>query len=457
MTDKEKIAFQSKEIASLKEEIEDLKKKLYMALAKIEDLSIKKTSKNSSVPPSHDIAKTKSLRSKSDKNRGGQPGHKGSTLKMVAVPDVVEVLKPDYCSNCGQRIADQWFHFHAKRQVIDIPLISPVVTEYQQYQARCSCGSSSVTDFPTGVNTHVQYGNNIEALVGYLSVNQYVPYQRVVHFLANVCGLQISEGTVNNMLERLSEKAIPFYERIRDKLKNSKQAVGADETSCSVNGEHYWAWVWQDQQYTYLTVSDNRGKKTVETHFPGGFPQACLSSDRWASHLNTKAKVHQICLAHLLRELNYLEALEKHYFSIELQNLFRKAIQEKTTHQVFTFGDEKSQELEQTLDRLLITNIDQALCPKTATLQKSLIKLRDSVFVFLYDKELSADNNASERAIRNFKVKTKVSGMFKSGQIAYARLKSLSETVKKRGQNTFELFINLANSNYTISTFTPAE
>ena len=441
MTDKEKISY-------LQSEVIELKKQLSVALATIDRLSIKKTSKNSSVPPSHDIEKTKSLRTKSKKTSGGQPGHKGSNLKMVSNPEVVEELKPDFCSNCGQAIKPEDLVLRAKRQVIDIVLSQPITTEYQQYEAICSCGHTTITDFPVDVKANVQYGKNIEALVGYLSVDQYLPYQRMTHLLANVFGIHMSQGTVDNMLQRLAIKATPFYELIRNELENSKQAVGADETSCSVSGDKHWAWVWQNANYTYLTVSDNRGKKTVEEHFPLGFEQAILLSDRWASHLNTNAKGHQICLAHLLRELNYLEAAEKHSFSIELQNLFRKAIEEKKKHQVFTVDDKKSQELEQALDELLKVSIDAVACPKTVTLQNSLNKLRDCVFPFLYNKHLSADNNASERAIRNFKVKHKISGMFKTGQHAYVKLKSLSETVKKKGQNTFDLFFNLANFKY---------
>ena len=115
---------------------------------------------------------------------------------------------------------------------------------------------------------------------------------------------------------------------------------------------------------------------------------------------------------------------------------------------MFTVDDKESQALEQALDKLLKVSIDAVTCPKTVTLQKSLNKLRACVFPFLYDKNLSADNNASERAIRNFKVKHKISGMFKTGQHAYVKLKSLSETVKKKGQNTFDLFFNLANFKY---------
>ena len=158
MTDKEKISY-------LQSEVIELKKQLSVALATIDRLSIKKTSKNSSVPPSHDIEKTKSLRTKSKKTSGGQPGHKGSNLKMVSNPEVVEELKPDFCSNCGQAIKAEDLVLRAKRQVIDIVLSQPITTEYQQYKAICSCGHTTIADFPVDVKANIQYGKNVEALV----------------------------------------------------------------------------------------------------------------------------------------------------------------------------------------------------------------------------------------------------------------------------------------------------
>ena len=63
----------------------------------------------------------------------------------------------------------------------------------------------------------------------------------MTHLLANVFGIHMSQGTVDNMLQRLAIKATPFYVLIRNELENSKQAVGADETSCSVSGDKHWA------------------------------------------------------------------------------------------------------------------------------------------------------------------------------------------------------------------------
>ena len=66
-----------------------------------------------------------------------------------------------------------------------------------------------------------------------------------------------------------------------------------------------------------------------------------------------------------------------------------------------------------------------------------MIKYRDCLLVFLYDLEVPPDNNASERAIRNVKVKQKVSGQFKTGQNAFCILRSVINTLKKRDLDVF--------------------
>ncbi|MFT7482340.1 MAG: transposase, partial [Oceanospirillaceae bacterium] len=69
-----------------------------------EENRILKIKKTSSIPPSVDLSKVKpnqSLREKSGRKKGGQPGHKGHTLEMVANPDFIEKHSVDYCNSCG--------------------------------------------------------------------------------------------------------------------------------------------------------------------------------------------------------------------------------------------------------------------------------------------------------------------------------------------------------------------
>ena len=52
--------------------------------------------------------------------------------------------------------------------------------------------------------------------------------------------------------------------------------------------------------------------------------------------------------------------------------------------------------------------------PKALTLKKRLVKNRDHILTFLHEPDVPPDNNGSERAVRNFKVKQKISVLFRS-------------------------------------------
>jgi len=73
------------------------------------------------------------------------------------------------------------------------------------------------------------------------------------------------------------------------------------------------------------------------------------------------------------------------------------------------------------------------------SMQKQMKKVADKLFTFLYYEDVPSDNNSSERAIRNAKVKQKVSGMFKTqrGMQIFAILRSIIDTGIKRGFDVF--------------------
>ena len=83
--------------------------------------------------------------------------------------------------------------------------------------------------------------------------------------------------------------------------------------------------------------------------------------------------------------------------------------------------------------------------PKDCGLRvKESLELRETVFAFLYDEKLSTGNNACEPEVRNVKVKTKVSDLFRLRQHIYAYLKSIVQTLNKQKANIFEAFSQLA-------------
>ena len=411
-----------------------------------------KNSNNSSIPPSKDENRPKrnqSLREKTGRKPGGQAGRKGSTLKMVETPDIIQEHIPGYCNCCGKDLGNISFEFAGKRQVIDIPEIKLHVTEHQVFKRVCPCGHVTTSPFPAVANAPVSYGNNIESLIGYFHTRQYIPFKRMQEFFNDVFHVSISEGGIHYLLNKLAKKAVPAYELIKQKLKsNTFFAVGTDETGIKVAGNKHWAWTWQNNEATFITITDNRAERSITENFKNGFENAVLVHDCWKSHFNTNALSHQICMAHLLRDLNYMTEQYNHKRSKICKMLFKSAIDlnNRMNDVDYYIHNPKRTSIEKRLDRLLDYHLDKKH-KELVTFQKRLIKYRKFILTFLYFPNVPPDNNASERAIRNIKVKQKVSGQFKSpnGAFIFAVLRSVTDTMIKNDRNVVNSLKVIAN------------
>jgi hypothetical protein len=173
------------------------------------------------------------------------------------------------------------------KSVFDIAEIKLHVTEHRIYSKVCSCGHVTTSDFPLQANAPVSYGNNIESLIGYFHSRQYIPFKRMQEFVKDVFNIPISEGGIHYLLDKLVKKALPAYELIKQKLKSdTSHAVGTDETGVKVAGDKHWAWTWQNNDVTFISITDNRGMASIDKNFKDGFKNAVLVHDCWKSHFN---------------------------------------------------------------------------------------------------------------------------------------------------------------------------
>jgi len=124
------------------------------------------------------------------------------------------------------------------------------------------------------------------------------------------------------------------------------------------------------------------------------------------------AAQHQLCLAHLLREVIFLSESEAHCFATEFKTfllaVFALCKTLRLEHQACSEQSARSTALESELNRLLGLVVDSAIHADTAVFQASMIKYRNYLLPCLYNLEIPPDNNGSERAIRTIKVKQKV-------------------------------------------------
>lgn len=436
-------------LEALEKKVETLEKEnafLKERLAKYEN---PKNSRNSSIPPSKDEnrpKKNQSLRLPSGKKPGGQKGRKGKTLEMTASPDTIIELVSDYCRGCGTSLQDRPAVKGKSRQIVDIPPIKAVYTEYQSFIKVCNCGCQNIADFPEGVQAPVSYGENIEALVAYFHARQYLPFARLKETLNDAFGVPISEGGVHCLLRRFAQKGTPIYQMIKQRVQNS-EVVGTDETGVKVNASRHLFWTWQTPLFTYIAHSNNRGSETIDREFPEGFPQSTLVHDGWRAQIKTVSKNHQACFPHLQRILNYLNQLYlKQEWGINFIKLLYDSEKLKKNLEFQNKQYNEGRALIIQRFEFLLNNPPNKTQKELYTFYKRMLREKQHIFTFLFIEDVPSDNNASERAIRNVKVKQKISGQFKIEQAAqnFAIIRSVIDTTIKNGLNVLEALVLIA-------------
>ena len=246
---------QAEQIEQLMGEVAELKRQLGL------------NSRNSSKPPSSDSPFVKpaprSLRRKSGRKPGGQPGHPGSTLALVANPDKRLRHEPGPCGACGSDLADAPEVGAQRRQVFDLPPMTVQVTEHQLIARRCACGTTTCGTAPAGVTAPVQYGPRITAIILYLYVGQFLSKKRTAAALAELFGTPVSEGTVAAMTRRAADGLDDFLGLLRDRIAEAEVA-GFDETGLRVAGSLHWVHCARTEKYTLITCHTKRGRGGID-------------------------------------------------------------------------------------------------------------------------------------------------------------------------------------------------
>lgn len=433
---------QAKEIRTLKKE----NGILVQRLSKHEQPP--KNSSNSSTPPSKEsvksevIRRTKSLRVKSNKPIGGQPGHEGHTRKMIDTPNEIITHASDYCMRCGKDISDIEAYLEYVTQEIELPVITPVVKEHRHFVKVCSCGCHNrpYAERKRGGND-ITFGKRIQTLTTYLSVVQCIPYERLQSLLKTVFNIEMSQGTISNLIQATNAKSEPAIRLIKE-LVSKSSVVGFDESGCYCKGRTDWSWIAQTPRCTFVFRAASRAGEILKKQFGDALKHMTAVTDRHAAYFALDFKDHQICLAHILRELQYLNELDtKQSWSKEVQTLLREAIHERNLNPSAKINS--SPWLDR-MDDLLKLGLEH-LKEEFERLRKGLIRCRNYIFNFLDDPAIPSQNNASERGIRKLKVKQKIAGTFRSdqGADAFMNLHSITDTAWKNNTSPYEAIFAL--------------
>ena len=462
MSQDELIEMLQKKVQEQAEMIEGLLRIIDGLNQTIKDLTEKlgKNSRNSSKPPSSDglnKPSPKSLRKPSGKKSGGQTGHPGKTLGIMAEPDETVQHMPSVCHGCPCRnTCLNRACIGETRQVIDA-VTTVNVTAHQILVLDCPMrGIQHRGEFPDTIKATVQYGENLQALAVALNTIGAVSVNRTHEIISGVFGIPLSTGSISNMVGRCADSLTETVERIRQEL-TSSGVINVDETGTRVDGKTIWVHNASNPQYTHLTINAKRGQEGMDAGRVLPDFLGIAVHDCWAPYWKYSRILHALCCAHLLREL---AGVEEHHPEQKWAADFKKLLLEMKNAKDLAVdnGKEKlSEDSLQEFDRKYDQIIAQAYLEnplpeitekkrgrkkkgKILALIERLDSLKASVCLFIHNFSVPFDNNQAERDIRMIKTKTKVSGCFRSlvGAQNYLKIMSYVGTAKKHGISAYE-------------------
>ena len=437
------VAEQEQTIATLRARVQALEDQL------------SRTSHNSHQPPASDGLKKqpRSLRGRSGKRPGGQPGHPGHTLRWTAAPDATVVHRPAHCAGCGAALAGVPAAARQRRQVVDLPPLHLQTTEHQVETVCCpTCQQATSGQFPPEASEPVQYGPRLGALIVYLRTHQLLPSARTQELLADLFGVAPSEGTLDRLLGRAAAVLAPVVAQIRQGVIAAALAH-FDETGCYVEDARYWLHVACTAKLTYYFVHAKRGQigMTAAGVLPA-FAGVALH-DAYASYW-TYDCVHALCNVHLLRDLRFLVERYAQGWAQEMIDLLREMLAATTAARAAGVPSLPPEQVAAWVTRYdelvrtgLATNPVAARPPeqergrvKQSAATNLLLRLRDhapDVLRFVYDLRVPFDNNQAERDVRMMKVQQKIAGRFRSaaGARAFCVIRSYISTLRKQSQH----------------------
>lgn len=453
----ELLAAKDAQIAAMAEKIAEL-------TAKLDEKMHKKNSGNSSTPPSSDRFEKpapRSLREKSGRKPGGQPGHKGNGMKLDREPDAVISHIPEKCQGCPKaclctmKCCGTRYEYEA---VVQTKLIAHKVM-------KCTCplsGESMKGSFPSNITGTKQYGPGIAALATSLFTVGYMSVDRIEKLLSSL-RIPISTGTVQNIVDGAALSAQEPVNSIRQKVTEC-DVTNFDETGLRAAKKLHWLHCACSGPWRYYTVQERRGEEGMDAM--GVLPNKAggvATHDFWKPYHKYRNVDHAMCGAHLERELIYASETGKQAWARKMRKLLQLMCHRRNELMDDNQSEFTAAELQGYLDQydrivaqgLMANPIPERKQGQRGRLKKGkfrslLERFRDfkaDVLRFAKDWRVPFTNNAAERAIRFARVKEKVSGCFrtKKGADQFACMLSFISTAVAHGVSSFDACLSLHN------------
>jgi transposase len=365
-----------------------------------------RNSSNSSKPPSSDPPsyKPQPRRETKGRKRGGQPGHQGSTRRLLpaeAVDHLVE-LKPHACSACGRKLRGS-DPCPERRQVSEVPVVRAEVTEYRRHALRCrGCGVLTRADWPAGA-AGSSFGPRAQAVVSYLTGRLGASHRDVAEVMSVLYGLPIATGSVSSIQRRVSEALREPVEEARG-FARQQQSQHVDETGWRECGGRKWLWVNAGAEVSVFEVLDGRNTAAAR-HVISPEAKGVVTTDRYWSYNWLPHRRRQICWAHLQRDFRAMA--DRGGESAQLgEELLRQVKRLFTLWHQARDGDLPRERLGAAMGRVrrrvkkLLEAGARSPQKKTRRTCANILKVERSLWTFLRVAGVEPTNNAAERALR---------------------------------------------------------
>ncbi len=416
---------------------------------------LKKSSRNSSAPPSSDPpGKRQQPRGKdpSGRKQGAQDGHEGHGRELLGASAVDEVIEywPERCG-CGREFSPEELvgaGESQRHQVEELPVISTVVVEHRAQRVRCpGCGKCARAHLPAEIASSA-FGPRFEAAVAVLSSRNRVSRRDVVELVEELFGARISAGTVDAILTRTSQALEDPYEQLLSCVRSS-ESLNMDETGWRTAGAQRALWGMFTARHALFHVAADRHEDHAKELLAGH--EGIVTSDRWWGYNHLPLARRQICWSHLRRDFKaHAEGLsaekefgehglalcERVFWAWEVfQNTHDRAELECTI-------DTLASEYEPIIARYATKSTRNRYCRGMA---KNLLKTWSALWTFATHEGVQPTNNHAERSLRGAVIYRKLSlgSQSEEGEKRIQRLLSASITCRLQHRSLYQYLTEL--------------
>lgn len=391
---------------------------------------------------------------KRKKKAGAKHGHSGSRRAKPDKIDHYENHRAEVCPDCGgplNRCTEQ-----RTRYIEDIPDIEPEVTEHTIHRDWCSKCKKKVEPPITDALPGSTIGLRVLVLSAWLHYALGNTLGQIVDVFNFHMQLKITSGGLIQMWYRLQMLLFEWYEQLHTEAMDSAVLHG-DETGWRVDGKTHWLWCFTNSETTFYMIDRSRGSPALRKFFTTEF-NGTLVTDFWAAYNAVVCADRQMCLVHLLRELEQTAKYKSPgenwaAFEKKLRRLLGDAIRLWKTQPGKTQPGKAQSELDEATLASRRSRLDLRLAELIATdwndtnaarLVKRLRRHQTDLFTFLDKDGVPFENNHAERSIRPAVIIRKNSYGNRSdrGADCQAVLMSLFQTLKQRGHDPIRTIIS---------------